>query len=963
MRFAVRAAAWCTLAWAMAAPAQEPAPGVRLEEALRAQPSEPGWHELTRQGLALRDKGEYDASLEVLQRAHGMVSQLFGEEHENAATSLRHLAEAHRQLRDYPLAERLYRRALAIVERIHGPGHRDVGWALNNLAVVLDDMGRHSLALPLLHRSLDILERQERQDELLLPKTLMNLGNVYSAIGEYAKAESAYKRAQALIEAGRNEGHGVYPNLLMSLGKVHEYMGDGALAGELMQRALDIEERTLGPRHPEYGTSLNNVGNFWIDQRMPARAEPMFRRSLAILEAALGKDNSRIAAPLTNLADALRVLGRRDEARSLNERSLAIVDKTLGADHFGRAVVLRNLARLSRDEGDMSGALRLFQESLAILQHPLGPNHPDVPEMLAETAAIAWAQGRLHDAGNVLAHVAAVHEHITQSALAAGNERQQRIYLDTLRTGTDIILSFHLRGAPHDPSAARLAATTILQRKGRVLEAVAETTGMLRRKLSPEDLDLLDRLRAVRAERARLAVAGLEWGIAATPPRERELDEKQRSIESRISERGAALADTERSFSVDELRAALPPDAVLVEWIAYRPLDHRAGDALADRGAARYAAYVFRRQGEPIGVDLADAQSVDGLVARFREAMSDPARTDATALARQLDALLLQPLRPYFGRAHRLLLSPDGSLNLIPFAALRDRQGRALLERHSISYLGSGRELLRPRLARPVTPPLLLAAPDFEAAPPDGTPSPRMAAAPDLSRGRARRDAAIPWPFAPLPATHDEAKAIRRLVPGMRVHVGSAASKAALHDVRGPAIVHIATHGFFVSAPRGAPQSPENGLLLSGLALAGANRTDDPAENGILTALEAASLDLWGTQLVVLSACDTGVGSVHAGEGVYSLRRALAMAGSQTQVVSLWKVDDEATRDLMTRYYSRLVRGEDRVDAMRRIQLELMRRARPFDHPYYWAGFIVAGARGPVDVRPAPIAGPKSDVH
>jgi CHAT domain-containing protein len=138
------------------------------------------------------------------------------------------------------------------------------------------------------------------------------------------------------------------------------------------------------------------------------------------------------------------------------------------------------------------------------------------------------------------------------------------------------------------------------------------------------------------------------------------------------------------------------------------------------------------------------------------------------------------------------------------------------------------------------------------------------------------------------------------------------------------------------------------------LALAGANARKSGDDDGILTAAEAAGLDLWGTKLVVLSACETGVGEVKNGDGVYGLRRALVLAGSESQVMSLWKVSDRATKDLMVAYYRGLLAGQGRTAALRRVQLRML--ASPATrHPFYWASFIQSGAWGPLatsELRP-----------
>ena len=182
--------------------------------------------------------------------------------------------------------------------------------------------------------------------------------------------------------------------------------------------------------------------------------------------------------------------------------------------------------------------------------------------------------------------------------------------------------------------------------------------------------------------------------------------------------------------------------------------------------------------------------------------------------------------------------------------------------------------------------------------------------------------------------TADEAKAVGALLPQVQVLTQAAATESALKEVSSPRVLHVATHGFFLpdqkheesiaQSARGlglvndravvAPVAPrgENPLLRSGLALAGANErggTSAAGEDGVLTAYEAAGLDLWGTRLVVLSACETGVGEVQNGDGVYGLRRALVLAGSESQVMTLWQVSDDATRELMIEYYHRLQSG------------------------------------------------------
>jgi CHAT domain-containing protein len=213
--------------------------------------------------------------------------------------------------------------------------------------------------------------------------------------------------------------------------------------------------------------------------------------------------------------------------------------------------------------------------------------------------------------------------------------------------------------------------------------------------------------------------------------------------------------------------------------------------------------------------------------------------------------------------------------------------------------------------------------------------------------------------FGALPGTAEEAAALAKVLPDARVYTGAAATEEVLKQLRAPSILHIATHGFFLqssaSDPGGtrgltaaapaaaAPGNRQDALVLSGLALAGANqRSSGGGEDGILTALEATGLDLWGTRMVVLSACETGVGDARNGEGVYGLRRALVLAGADSQVMSLWQVSDTATKDLMIAYYQRLRANEGRADGLRNVQLAILRDPTRA-HPFYWASFIPSG--------------------
>jgi CHAT domain-containing protein len=317
---------------------------------------------------------------------------------------------------------------------------------------------------------------------------------------------------------------------------------------------------------------------------------------------------------------------------------------------------------------------------------------------------------------------------------------------------------------------------------------------------------------------------------------------------------------------------------------------------------------------------------------------------------------------PVLGGATNVLIAPDGTLNVVPFAALVDDTNRFLVKRFTFTYLTSGRDLLR--LAVKVKPRgggVVFADPSF-----DTISAAQVARANDPAdlgtRGRRSADlASLTWQA--LPGTGQEADEIGRRMRGLTIYRGAEATEGALKALHGPKLLHLATHGFFLpdktpaaqpAASGGLPamtgsagELHDNPLLRSGLALAGANHRSSGDDDGILTAMEASGLDLWGTKLVVLSACETGVGKATNGEGVYGLRRALVIAGATGLVMTLWQVDDVATKNLMASYYARLAAGKPLSSALRDTQLEI--QANPnYAHPYYWASFLPAGDNSPI---------------
>jgi CHAT domain-containing protein len=485
----------------------------------------------------------------------------------------------------------------------------------------------------------------------------------------------------------------------------------------------------------------------------------------------------------------------------------------------------------------------------------------------------------------------------------------------------------------------------VLQRKGRLLDLFTNSQQTLRNQLDPDSQALLDQLNQVRTQISNLYFDRPEsLSQEQYQQRLKQLDERSQQLEDQLSRRSATFRATTAPIDLSTVQSLLPANGVLVEFSRYRVYDPKA--AVERFGESRYAAYLLQPDGKITGIDLGAATKIDPLIADFSAAIRNPSvRVDQVkAAARALEAVLMAPIRPHLGNQKHLLISPDGLLNLIPFEALVDENNRYLVENFNLTYLTSGRDLLRLQAqSQAQQPPLLLADPIFN------QPGQAVSQVP----GNTRSSDLSQRIFPPLPETKTEVEAIARLLSGSQLRDRSEATEAAVKQADRPQILHIATHGFFEPSDDSQPPSFDNPLLRSGLVLAGFQVGQSSGEDGILTALEVSSLNLLGTQMAVLSACDTGQGNLSAGEGVYGLRRALVLAGSESQVISLWQVQDAPTKNLMVSYYEQLLQGKGRSEALREVQLTMLKDEQTA-HPYYWAPFIQSGDWSPMSFSRTP---------
>jgi CHAT domain-containing protein/tetratricopeptide (TPR) repeat protein len=806
--------------------------------------------------------------------------------------------------------------------------------ALINLGNFLSGVGQKQEALAQTQEVVRILRQVEGSQPKArgaLAIALLDLGIRYSELGRRQEAlaptEEATKITRDLVKTTREQAK-FNPAYLVDLATSMTYLGISFSELGRRQEALAPTEeafkiyRELAKINPAFrgdlAASLGNLGASYanLGRRQDALASTeeavKLYRGLAKTNPAFRGD---LAGSLNILGNRFRDLGRRQEALTPTEEALNIrreLAKTNLAFREGQALSATNLAVLQLQLANPSAALPLLRESVSTEVTYLQGQLPLLPE------------------GRRLALVEVF------------GDRWQIPFSQ----------------AHQGEAGAALALFTRLNRQG-VLQDIQRSQALLAR--SGPQRPLFEQLSVVTAQLASTTL---------TPQQQAPLLARKEQLEQELYRQLPQIQP--RLVEPRQVAALLPAGGVLVEFQRYRSFDNNT----AQYGPPRYLALLLRPDGTIRAIPLGEAAPIDAAVAAAVAASAvREGQPEAPKKLAAVSQLVLAPLQRELAGVRELFVSPDGQLNRLPFAALPvagpkeggiidgpiTADGQILGAAVALRLLTTGRDLLRlQQPAKAGGAPVLIANPDFNAASRSATGGASASAAaastatgPSVLRGGQQRSPGVRGLTAwqPLGGTEQEARQLAPLLGGGAVISGPAATATVVLGQRAPRILHIATHGFFLAdqapASGAAPATParEDPLQRSGLVFAGANRPDaNPSDDGYLTAAEATAMDLEGTELVTLSACETGMGGVQSGEGVYGLQRSLAVAGARSTLLSLWKVDDYLTTTFMERYYNRLKTGQGRADALRDTQKEFRGDKNSKHHDIrVWGAFQLSG--------------------
>ena len=948
---------------------------------------------LNQQLIQLYRQGRYSEAIPVAEKVLTIREKVLGPDHSDVAESLNNLAELYRTLGDYTKAEPFYKRSLAIYENVLGPEHPYVAISLNNLARLYHSLGAYTKAEPLYKRSLTIREKVLGPNHPDVAESLNNLAVLYKSLGDYARAEPLYKRSLTIGEKALGPHHLHVAESLNNLAELYLALGDYARAEPLYKRSLTIKEKALGPHHPHVAASLNNLAGLYKALGDYAGAEPLYKRSLAIDEKASGLNHPDVATDLSNLATLYFALGDYIKAEPFCKRSLAIFEKALGPDHPHVARSLNNLAVLYKALGDYARAEPLYKRSLAIREKALGADHPDVAESLNNLAVFHASQDDFLKAHKLFKMAQGIDGKLIDQIMGFTSEKRQSVFIATRQANMESALSLAALHLKEDASVRKDALDIWLQRKGIVLETQCRFQEALVYSDDPKAISTFQELARIRSHLSQLTFGGPgKEGPEAYKRKIAELETRKRELEAKLSTLSKAYAlkkKIERADS-EKVAQALPGRTALLEFVRIHPFNFKAKGKEEKWHPPRYLTFVLHAgKGDQIEmIDLGDARKIDRTVTLLKKELGDARDKQALKAmeaSRKVHDLVFDPLKKALGEVKEIFISPDGNLNLVPFEILQGPDGRFLIEDYTFNYLAAGRDIIGfGEIKEKRAKVLLMGDPDFDMVTEEKDSTLRKLAL----RGGKEKVAVTRsldmrgFHFSRLPGTRQEIEGIQALFGKERseVYTGKAALEEVLRQKETPRILHLATHGFFLedldlkgladeSTERGliiswsdAPKvvkkkragkrlKIENALLRSGIALAGANnalKSDDPEKSdGIVTAEKILGLRLWGTDMVVLSACETGLGEVQSSEGVYGLRRAFTQAGTKSLVMSMWSVPDKETKELMIGFYRNVLSGTmTRCQALRQAALKQMRIVKGrYGHAnlFYWGGFVFLG--------------------
>lgn len=956
--------------------------------------------------------GNYLKAVRPLKDAVAIREQVHGLEHPEYATSLNNLAAIYTKLGEYSLSEQFLSESIPINANALGQNHARHGMSLQNLANLHHLSGKFDRAAPLYEQAAELLEQHTTaESKAALGACLQNLAGLHFHMGNYDQSESAYRKALKLISPADPN----YATTLKNRARLYTEMGDYRKGEQLCEEALEI--LSANPASIKHATCLIALANLQTRMRKFDCAELLFEKAIAI-EQRLLPDSRELATSHRNLASLLHKVGKDTQAATEIDKAVQIAKRRFGKESLFFAETSEGLAFSQLRQRDAGKAEATLGESIRVKQRMLHKEHPELANSYLTLGVIRQGTGDTEGALRLFEQAENISRRSLNKAYHVQSERQQRRHQNSERECLDWLLTAYLKSGSHQVEA--LEATwrwkgpvTLRQR------AFRSTNG------NPTSQALFKSLRSVSQQLSTLTdkfpdspPEGSKDFVWKSFERKQELwkesfdrlTEKREELEREIADASSEFLSVFTPLTVTDLQTILPQGTAYVDFVEFGyPKPDKDNQWIFD-WERHYLAFVVVDGRDPVMLNLGSADDLDKSIEEFRMGfavrdVSREVRSNSQSAGLAVRRNLWEPIEAYLDGISTVIISPEATIATLPFSALPGRKNnRFLLEEYRLTSIPFANLLLRYRSTvgahssaenRSL---LLLGDVDYDSSPRrEGELQEPTIASPTIRLEKKGSRPGNSW--SPLTGTRNESQLIESLHRQQfssdehkALYGPNATEEAFCLDAPRFTTLHIATHGFFedpsIKSTAQADSSSSYSAnssgrvpfiktrlpgLLSGVVLAGANKTagNVSANDGILRSSEIETLSLGSVDLVTLAACETGLGAVAGGEGIYGLQRAFQVAGASSVVASLWRAHDRATQELMKQFYTNLwIKRESKIDALRNAQIYILNnpmlndgisftrgktkrigplssdpkgRRLPRTDPYFWAAWTLSG--------------------
>ncbi len=938
-----------------------------------------------------KDTGKTELAEPLFIDSKELRGKVFGKEHPKYASSLEGLGVLYLETGRYEQAEQLLITAKTIREKVQGRSHPDYFSCLTNLAVLNMETGRYEKAEPLYLEAKNLMEQTLAKGDPNYSKSLNNLANLYLQLGEYEKVEPLYKKALANLESSSGNENPDYARYLNNLATFYFTIGDLDKAEAIFLEVNVIREHTLGKAHPDYATSLGNLASLYKRLNQFSKALPLYQEVKSIYENSEKKNEKLYALNLENLSSLYLNTGELKKAETLALDAVSRLDKLLGKAHPDYAKSLYILADVQKAKGQTVQAEALYHEALSIYDKSLGKLNTDYKDCLFNLIGLHQSLGNYEKAGPLARELSDLTQAIISRGIFYLSELELNKYLLSFSDNQNLLLSLAEDTANKDTRNVGTCYDNILFIKGFLLQSINQV-----KRMAMSDTAATQKLLLLKSYERRLAseyakAKAERIGVA-------ELEAHANDLEKDIARSVSNFGEAMRQVTWREVQQKLKPGEAAIEFVQYQYFGKKQTDS-----TMYVALLLRPGMKQPQFVPLFEEKSLDSLLhtqgqrkADYVNSLYAVAERGARPLnkpEKSLYEMLWQPLEQstqasrggvgLLDGVQTIYFSPVGLLHRLNVGAIPITEEETVADRYDLVELGSTRQLAMPSgTFLPNQDAVLFGGIKYE------TESIALQQEKEdysdkfeLKPGQLSTkniDATLrggSWNY--LKWTDREVTALAPILETSDFQTttlrGEDATESAFKTIgssgASPRVLHIATHGFFFPDPppqpskKGADPNAASGIgginasepvfkmsehpmIRSGLILAGGNfawengRPVAPGmEDGILTAYEISQMNLANTELVALSACETGLGDIQGNEGVYGLQRAFKIAGVKYLIMSLWQIPDFQTQELMTTFYTKWLSEKMTIpNAFRAAQKEMREK---YQNPFFWAGFVL----------------------